>query len=156
MPKQRISREGAAPVGCYTVVIIDDDAEIRALLAVIIGAERMFTVVGEADNGATGAELVGKTQPDVVVLDLNMPRTDGLAALPRLRAIAPGTAVVMLSGNDDPTVQVAAIRGGVSAFLSKGVTLPERLVPVLREVVAEPVIRLDLAEPSADTDPAQR
>lgn len=141
-------------VGAYTVVIIDDDAEIRALLAVIIGAERMFTVVGEANDGASGADLVGRTQPDVVVLDLNMPQTDGLAALPRLRAVAPGASIVMLSGNDDPTIQVAAIRGGVSAFLSKGITLSERLVPVLREVVAEPVIRLDLTDSGVATDAA--
>ena len=141
-------------MACYKVVIVDDDPEIRALLAVIIGAERKFKVVGEADDGASGIELVAKTQPDLVVLDLNMPHTDGLAALPRLRAAAPGAGIVMLTGTEDPTVQVAAIRGGVSAFLSKGITLPERLVPVLRELVAEPVIRLDLSEPSARHDPA--
>lgn len=132
----------------YTVVIVDDDPEIRALLAVLIGAERNFNVVGEAGDGAAGIDLVAKTQPDLVVLDLNMPHTDGLAALPRLRVAAPQTAIVMLTGNEDPTVQVAAIRGGVSAFLGKGITLPDRLVAVLREVVSEPVIRLDLSEPT--------
>lgn len=130
----------------YTVVIVDDDPEIRALLAVLVGAERNFTVVGEAANGADGIDLVARTRPDLVILDLNMPGTDGLSALPRLRAVSPRTSVVMLTGNEDPTIQVAAIRGGVSAFLSKGAALPDRLVAVLREVVAEPVIRLDLAE----------
>lgn len=130
----------------YTVVIVDDDPEIRALLAVLVGAERNFTVVGEAANGADGIDLVARTRPDLVILDLNMPGTDGLSALPRLRAVSPRTSVVMLTGNEDPTIQVAAIRGGVSAFLSKGAALPDRLVAVLREVVAEPVIRLDLTE----------
>ena len=133
----------------YTVVIVDDDPEIRALLAVLVGAERNFTVVGEADNGAAGIELVAHTHPDLVILDLNMPETDGLSALPRLRALSPRSSIVMLTGNEDPTVQVAAIRGGVSAFLSKGAALPDQLVAVLREVVAEPVIRLDLAESKA-------
>jgi len=133
----------------YTVVIVDDDPEIRALLAVLVGSERNFTVVGEAENGAAGIELVGRTRPDLVILDLNMPGTDGLSALPRLRALSPQSSIVMLTGNEDPTIQVAAIRGGVSAFLSKGAALPDRLVAVLREVVAEPVIRLDLAEPKA-------
>jgi DNA-binding NarL/FixJ family response regulator len=137
----------------YTVVIVDDDPEIRALLAVLIGAERNFTVVGEADNGTSGVELVSRTKPDLVVLDLNMPETDGLAALPSLRRVAPGTAVVMLTGNDDPTTQVAAIRGGVSAFLTKGVQLSEQLLPVLREVVSEPVIRLDLADSEPGSKP---
>jgi len=133
----------------YTVVIVDDDPEIRALLAVLVGSERNFTVVGEAENGAAGIELVGRTRPDLVILDLNMPGTDGLSALPRLRALSPQSSIVMLTGNEDPTIQVAAIRGGVSAFLSKGAALPDRLVAVLREVVAEPVIRLDLADPKA-------
>jgi len=133
----------------YTVVIVDDDPEIRALLAVLVGSERNFTVVGEAENGAAGIELVGRTRPDLVILDLNMPGTDGLSALPRLRALSPQSSIVMLTGNEDPTIQVAAIRGGVSAFLSKGAALPDQLVAVLREVVAEPVIRLDLAEPKA-------
>ena len=130
----------------YTVVIVDDDPEIRALLAVLIGAERNFTVVGEAGDGAAGIDVVARTHPDLVVLDLNMPGTDGLAALPGLRATAPATSIVMLTGNEDPTIQVAAIRGGVSAFLSKGADLSDRLVAVLREVVSEPVIRIDLSD----------
>ena len=130
----------------HTVVIVDDDAEIRALLAVLIGAERDFKVVGEADNGAGGVELVSNTRPDLVVLDLNMPGMDGLTALPRMRSVSPQTAVVMLTGNEDPTIQVAAIRGGVSAFLNKGAALTDRLLPVLREILSEPVIRLDLSD----------
>lgn len=136
----------------YTVVIVDDDPEMRALLGVLIGAERNFTVVGEAGNGSTAVSLVKDKQPDLVVLDLNMPETDGLAALPRLRSAAPGASIVMLTGNEDPTVQVAAIRGGVSAFLTKGATLPERLLPVLREVVAKPVIRLDLSDSAVESE----
>ena len=149
MCRGRLYAKRTAQLVTYTVVIVDDDPEIRALLAVLVGAERIFTVVGEADNGAAGIELVARTHPDLVILDLNMPGTDGLSALPRLRALSPRSSIVMLTGNEDPTVQVAAIRGGVSAFLSKGTALPDRLVAVLREVVAEPVIRLDLAESKA-------
>lgn len=130
----------------YTVVIVDDDPEIRALLAVLVGSERNFTVVGEAGNGASGIDLVARTRPDVVILDLNMPGTDGLSALPGLRAQSPNSSIVMLTGNEDPTVQVAAIRGGVSAFLNKGASLTDRLMAVLRELVSEPVIRLDLPD----------
>ena len=71
------------------ILIVDDHPLTRDALASLLGAGG-FDVVGEAADGAAALELAHSLQPDLVLLDLSMPGLDGLSALPRLRAAAPG------------------------------------------------------------------
>ncbi|HVA73191.1 MAG TPA: response regulator transcription factor [Acidimicrobiales bacterium] len=119
----------------FTVVVIDDDPDMRALFSVLIDADPSLALVGEADTGETGTDLAAAKQPDLVVLDLTMPGTGGLASLPAIRAAAPGASVVMVTGVQDDTVRSAAIRSGASAFLHKGPELSESLLPTLHRIV---------------------
>lgn len=78
-------------------VIVDDIDEMRALLRMLLTRDGRFSIVGEAADGAQGIAVVEKQQPDLVVLDVEMPLVGGMEALPRLRQLSPKTRIVMFS-----------------------------------------------------------
>jgi DNA-binding NarL/FixJ family response regulator len=112
-------RSTAAPAPLRTV-LVDDVEELRHVMRSLLSRDGRFEVVGEAANGSDAIDLVVALQPDLVVLDVTMPVLDGLAALPRLRAGAPGTSVVMLSGLPAEEMEAPSIAGGAVGYLEKG------------------------------------
>ncbi len=80
------------------VLLADDDSDLRLSLKWTLDYDGRFEVVGEAGDGEETLRLVEQEQPDAVVLDLKMPKLDGLAALPRLREAAPDMKIVVWSG----------------------------------------------------------
>lgn len=114
------------------IIVADDHPLTRDALASLLGRNG-FDVVGEAADGAEAIELASSTQPDLVLLDLSMPGMDGLAALPRLRAAAPGCEVVVLTASGTESNLLAAIRAGAAGYLLKSEP-PERIVGFLRGV----------------------
>lgn len=80
------------------VVLADDAEDLRAILRRLLENDGRFEVVAEAEDGHEAVQAATDHQPDVIVLDLSMPLLDGRGALPRIRALAPSTAVVVLSG----------------------------------------------------------
>ncbi|MFI1195592.1 response regulator [Micromonospora sp. NPDC020750] len=115
------------------VVLADDEAMIRAGVRAILGADPGIEVVGEAGDGAAAVELVRAHRPDVALLDIRMPRLDGLAAAAEIRRLAPGTATVMLTtfGEDDHVAR--ALGHGASGFLLKAGD-PRELIAGVRAV----------------------
>jgi NarL family two-component system response regulator YdfI len=102
------------------IVIADDHLLMRRGLRLTleeVGSD--FQLVGEASDGQSLLELVEQSQPDVVLMDLRMPKVDGLQALERIKASWPGIAVVMLTAHDDDELIVRAIRSGASGYLFK-------------------------------------
>ncbi|MEU7985518.1 response regulator [Streptosporangium canum] len=101
------------------VLLADDETMIRAGVRAILAADPEIEVVAEAGDGREAIDLVLSHRPDVVLLDIRMPRMDGLATLAELRRIAPGTAVVMLTtfGEDDYIAR--ALGEGAGGFLLK-------------------------------------
>src|ERR671911_182720 len=114
------------------LLIVDDHPLTRDALAALL-TQGGFDVVGEAADGAEALELARDLQPDLVLLDLSMPGLDGLAALPRLRAAAPGCEVVVLTASGTEENLLAAIRAGAAGYLLKSEP-PERIVGFLRGV----------------------
>ena len=114
------------------IIVADDHPLTRDALASLLGRNG-FDVVGEAADGAEAIELASSTQPDLVLLDLAMPGMDGLTALPRLRAAAPGCEVVVLTASGTEDNLLAAIRAGAAGYLLKSEP-PERIVGFLRGV----------------------
>jgi DNA-binding NarL/FixJ family response regulator len=108
---------------------------MRIVLRVVLEAEGDIEVVGEAGDGLEALAEVERLQPDVVVLDLSMPRLDGLEALPRLRDVAPGVAVVVFSGYAASRMRKAAMDGGATRYVEKGRAL-EDVRDAVREVAA--------------------
>jgi diguanylate cyclase (GGDEF)-like protein/PAS domain S-box-containing protein len=132
-PLLRLDRETARALGPprsdgkFRVLIADDDVAHRRSLKRILDNSGLFTVVAEADDGQHAVEQAGTTIPDLVVLDLSMPRMDGLEALPRILANSPGTKVALLSGH----IGRAPLAPGASAQIRKGVRPAELLADLL-------------------------
>ncbi|UVI35074.1 response regulator [Brevibacterium spongiae] len=99
-----------------TVAVVDDQEMVRMGFSLILDAEESIRVIGQAADGVEAIDLVKREQPDVVLLDIRMPRLDGLAALPRL---TPYSKVIMVTTFDDDDYVDAALDGGASGFLLK-------------------------------------
>lgn len=116
------------------VLIVDDQSMIRAGFAALLDAHRGITVVGTAEDGAGITEVVRRTRPDIVLMDIRMPGVNGLDATRAILA-APGTPpkVIMLTTFDADDYVFAALRAGASGFLLKD-SPPEELTHAVRVV----------------------
>ncbi len=117
------------------VVVIDDDALVRAGLAMILSSDPRLQVVGEAADGAEAVTVVQAHHPDVVLMDVRMPRMDGLAATTAVVALPDPPKVVILTtfGLDDYVLR--ALEAGASGFLLKD-TPPRELVRAVHVVAS--------------------
>ena len=116
-----------------TVLLVDDDSDVRNLLEVMLGEDDHFSVVGHARDGGEALRLADLSRPDVVVLDLHMPRMDGYAALPRLRAMLPEARIVVVSAFPDPYTLFDAVQRGADGYIDKSRAWSE-LLPTLRSL----------------------
>jgi DNA-binding NarL/FixJ family response regulator len=117
------------------VAIVDDQQLVRAGFRMILEAEDDLEVVGEAGDGIAAVDLVRRTEPDVVLLDVRMPHRDGIQATRDIVASGSGTRVVILTTFDVDDYVFAALRAGASGFLLKD-TPPEDLVAAVRTIAA--------------------
>ncbi|PFG34870.1 response regulator [Sanguibacter antarcticus] len=117
------------------VVLVDDDPLVRAGLRLILGGDKDVHIVGEAPDGAEGVLVVARTQPDVVLMDIRMPRLDGLAATEQVLAAHPSTKVIVLTTFDTDDMVFSALRIGAQGFLLKD-TAPEQIVAAVQTVAA--------------------
>lgn len=116
------------------VSIVDDDALVRAGLGTILSSADDIEVVGEAADGADAVDLVRRTRPDVVVMDIRMPRVDGIEATRRIAGADAPRVLVLTTFQLDEHV-FAAIEAGASGFLLKD-TPPRELIEAVRVVAA--------------------
>lgn len=96
-----------------------------------------FDIVGEASDGAEGASLAAELQPDVVLLDLAMPRMDGLTAIPEIRRACPDARILAYSGFEIHAVAAQVMEICGDAYMEKGAE-PERIADVLFQVATSP------------------
>jgi two-component system response regulator NreC len=102
-----------------TVVIADDHPVVRRGLRLLLDAAQGFRIVAEAGDVPDAVRLIEEQRPDVAVLDLNMPGGSSLDAIRDLRSSAPGTAVVVLTMQDDPAFARRALQNGALGFVLK-------------------------------------
>jgi len=112
------------------VVIVDDHVVVRTGLRLLIESQPGITVVGEASNGAEALAVVARTQPDVIVLDLDLGEESGLDCFPDLRAAASTARVLVLTGVRDPELHRRAVRLG-----SMGLVRKEEAAEVLLQAI---------------------
>ncbi|MCX4472119.1 Transcriptional regulatory protein DegU [Micromonospora sp. MW-13] len=118
------------------VVVVDDQALVRAGFRMVLDSQPDLTVVGEAIDGADALRVLGRVEADVVVMDIRMPTMDGVEATRRICAGRPGgPRVLVLTTFDTEADAFAALQAGASGFLLKNVP-PEELLAAIR-VVAE-------------------
>ncbi|GAA3855236.1 response regulator transcription factor [Streptomyces lacrimifluminis] len=113
------------------VLVADDNPVVRAGLTALLGGHPDIEVVAEASNGTEAVWAAERVHPDVVLLDVRMPGTDGLTALPQLALMAP---VMMLTYSNEPEVVSQALCGGASAYLVHGGFTTEELTEAVRAV----------------------
>lgn len=118
-------------------LVVDDVPELRAMFSMMLETDDRFEVVGEAGDGLEAIEKAGALRPDLVLLDIAMPRLDGLQAIPRIHAASPGLRILVLSGFETPRVAKQAIELCATAFLEKGATTA-KIVSLAAEVAASP------------------
>lgn len=116
------------------VVLADNEAMMRAGIRAILATVPGFEVVGEAADGAEAVSLVAELAPDVALLDVQMPGTDGLAATETITAEHPGTSVVILTTFSEDAYIARALSGGATGFVLKSGD-PQELVSGVRAVV---------------------
>ncbi|MGP4045070.1 response regulator [Streptomyces sp. 2A115] len=121
--------EQALPGPPLRVLVADDNPVVRAGLAALLGAHPDIRVVAQASNGAEAVTAATRHRPDAVLLDVRMPGTDGLTALPSLARLAP---VMMLTYSREPEVVAEALRLGAVGYLVHGEFTAEELIEAVR------------------------
>src|ERR1700757_223014 len=109
------------------VIVVDDHTLMREGVTAVIARQPDMIVVGEAVNGEDAIALVESEQPDVLLLDLRMPKLNGVAVIERLFPKRPDLAIVVLSTYDADDDIIRALRAGAKAYLLKVISLGELL-----------------------------
>ncbi|HEX7165202.1 MAG TPA: response regulator transcription factor [Trebonia sp.] len=122
------------------VLLVDDDALVRAGLSMMLNGAGDLVIVGEAGDGDQVPAAVAKHKPDVVLMDLRMPRVDGITATRRLRAVPQPPEVIVLTTFDADENVLGALRAGASGFLLKDAP-PAQIAEAIRRVAAgDPIL----------------
>ena len=112
------------PLGELRVLVVDDEPTVRALLRAVVSRDPRFEVVGEAVDGEQAISLAEELQPDVVLLDLIMPRLGGREALPDILRVSPRSMVLVLSALSGVDEAESTFAAGAFAYLEKSVMGP--------------------------------
>lgn len=125
--------DAAAPA---RILLVDDQGLFRGAVARIVDGQPDMTVVGEAVNGLEALEMAHSLQPDVIVMDVEMPVMDGVEAAGLMREQLPHIKIVMLTVSEDDDHLMRAVRLGVHGYLLKDMR-PEQLFDMIRSVLRD-------------------
>ena len=127
------------------VLVVEDQAVVREGIAALLSFQTDLEVVGLAEDGLQALELVRKTKPEVILLDLVMPRMDGLTTIPRVLEIAPETRILVLTSYMDRERVFQAIKSGALGYLLKDDTSVHILKAIRDAVNGQPSLDPSIA-----------
>ncbi|MBW4501702.1 MAG: response regulator transcription factor [Scytonema hyalinum WJT4-NPBG1] len=123
-----------ANVSVLRILIVEDDPMMQLGLEQSLMAHPQLEIVGQAEDGYLGVQAALKLKPDLVVMDIGLPRLDGIAATQQIKAALPETHVVMLTSHQTDTEIIAALSSGADAYCIKGASV-ERLMSAIAAAV---------------------
>ena len=132
------------------VLVVDDHAVVRKGVVALLGTRSEFEVVGEAEDGEQAVEAAVALRPDVILLDLSMPRMDGIAAINEIKELTPDSRILVLTSYARDDKVFAAIRSGALGYLLKDASADDLLnaimsvhegQPTLMPVIAQKLVR---------------
>src|ERR1700760_3595942 len=121
------------------VLVVDDHPVVRQGLRTFIDLQADLTVVGEADDGESGVAEAQRCEPDVILLDMRMPGSDGVTALHELRRLGNPARVLVITSFTEPAAVLPAVRAGAAGYVYKDVD-PPALAAAIRAVHAGHVL----------------
>jgi DNA-binding NarL/FixJ family response regulator len=121
-----------------TVLVVDDHPAVRAGIKEILTQAEDITVVGEAEDGGKAIELAGLLEPDVILLDVEMPVLRGDMVMRHIGAKLPGIKVLAVSSHNDPTYIQTMLEYGAAGYITKE-EAPEMLVDAIRKICAQDI-----------------
>ena len=127
------------------ILIADDHPVFRDGIRRLLDEQEGIEVVGQANDGEEAVVLAKKLEPDLVIMDIMMPKLSGIDATKEIKTEFPGTAVLLLSGYDNEPNVLAALRAGAAGFLSKGAHSSEIVHAVKSIRMGEPVLDQSIA-----------
>lgn len=117
------------------ILIVDDNRFYRQALYINLSSSNQVIVVGEATNGEDAIKLIGQLQPDVVLLDVEMPGIDGLQVVTTINQFHPSVKTIMLSAHHSKDMVLEALRKGAQGYLVKGITGSKELLRAIQMVM---------------------
>lgn len=112
------------------ILIVEDDPMMQLGLEQTLGDHPQFQIVGQASDGYTAVEIARQLQPDVIVMDIGLPRQDGIAATQQIKAALPNVRIVMLTSHTTETEVIAALSSGADAYCIKGTNVDRLLAAI--------------------------
>ncbi len=137
MQKNLKTRPGPSKDGTRSkkirILLVEDQNIVREGIAAILSFQPDMEVVAQAEDGLQAVELARQTHPDVILLDMVMPRQDGLATIPKLKVVAPGARILVLTSFAESERVYQAIKAGALGYMLKDVTRTQ-LLQAIRDV----------------------
>jgi len=115
------------------ILVVDDESVVRDGVVTILSFQPDMKVVGEAENGIKAVEIARQTKPDVVLLDMVMPKQNGLETIPKLKSVSPDSRILVLSSFNESDKVYQSIKAGALGFLLKDATRVQ-LLQAIRDV----------------------
>ena len=127
------------------IVLVDDHWLMRDEMRRILEQSPEMDVVAEAEDGQQALEMVGRVRPDVVILDIRMPKLNGIEVIRQIKVSSPGTRALILTAFDEEEYILAAMKAGASGYLLKTVKADELLLAIKKVRAGEPVLHPAIA-----------
>jgi DNA-binding NarL/FixJ family response regulator len=132
-PRKRSGAEGKLTLPAIRILLVDDSAAIRQALASLLSSHPEFTIIHQSVNGVGGISKAGELQPDVVLLDINLPDMNGLDVTRQIKSVAPSAEILLLSEHDLLPMVREGLRAGARGYLLKS-DAPRELASAIRQV----------------------
>lgn len=129
----------------YKVLVVDDHLVVREGLKLILETDERYQVIGEAGDGETALDLIEELRPDVVLMDINMPRMNGLEAIRRLKERACAVPVIILTTYNEDELMIQGLSLGAKGFLLKDSSREELLRTIQAAVRGEVLLQPDIS-----------